>query len=174
MSAAETHAIPDAGVEPQGPLAEAAGAFYTLLQGQSASTLGVASDALPALQARLAEHRLVVVQLRQLVRRAEEEHLRLEAAVATLSRVVEPDAEPAGLRGRRLADTAIVLLRDLGRGDQDVHYGDWFRLVQDAGHIVLGADPVATFLTAIARHPDVVKVPPARSGVYRVEPRGTA
>ena len=49
-----------------------------------------------------------------------------------------------------------------------VHYRDWYDLLVDAGARVAGKDPVATFLTQVARAPGVESVRP-RSGLYRLK-----
>ncbi len=71
------------------------------------------------------------------------------------------------LRGKRLREIAVELLRE-ERGDGAVvHYREWYDLLLEAGVRVAGRDPLATFLTQIARAPDVVSVRP-RSGLYRL------
>ena len=73
------------------------------------------------------------------------------------------------LRGKRLREIAVELLRE-ERGDGAVvHYREWYDLLLEAGVRVAGRDPLATFLTQIARAPDVVSVRP-RSGLYRLSP----
>lgn len=77
------------------------------------------------------------------------------------------DLQDADLRGQRLRQVAIeVLRREVGIG-QPIHYRDWFRLVRAAGHRVAGKDPVASFLTQVTRTGDVEPVG-ARSGLYRL------
>ncbi len=73
------------------------------------------------------------------------------------------------LRGRRLQEVAIQLLRDRQRETPGVavHYRDWYDLMIDAGLQVAGQDPVATFLTQVSRSPAVESVRP-RSGLYRL------
>jgi hypothetical protein len=71
------------------------------------------------------------------------------------------------LRGQRLQDIAVEVLR-AKRGDGSVvHYREWYGLVTDAGVRVAGKDPLATFLTQISRSPSVESVRP-RSGLYRL------
>jgi hypothetical protein len=71
------------------------------------------------------------------------------------------------LRGHRLQEIAVQLLREKKGVGTIVHYRDWYDLVVDAGARVAGKDPVATFLTQIARAPGVESVRP-RSGLYRL------
>lgn len=71
------------------------------------------------------------------------------------------------LRGHRLQEIAVQLLREKKGVGAVVHYRDWYQLVLEAGAHVAGKDPVATFLTQIARAPGVESVRP-RSGLYRL------
>ncbi len=71
------------------------------------------------------------------------------------------------LRGQRLLDVAIKLLDEqMGRG-QEVHYRDWFQLLQNHGYRVGGKDPLGTFLAQINRAEAVEKVG-KRTGRYRL------
>lgn len=71
------------------------------------------------------------------------------------------------LRGQRLLEVAIKLLDEqVGRG-QDVHYRDWFQLLQNHGYRVGGKDPLGTFLAQINRAEAVEKVG-KRTGRYRL------
>lgn len=77
------------------------------------------------------------------------------------------------LRGQRLQEVAIELLhRELGAG-HPVHYRDWYALVRRAGHEVAGKNPLGSFLTQIARAPDVERVG-ERTGLYRLRARRRA
>jgi hypothetical protein len=76
------------------------------------------------------------------------------------------EAEGA-LRGQRLQEIAVDLLRQTKGAGVAVHYRDWFELLAEAGLHVAGKDPLATFLTQIARSPAVESVRP-RSGLYRL------
>jgi hypothetical protein len=71
------------------------------------------------------------------------------------------------LRGGKLQEIAIELLRQKKGAGVAVHYRDWFALLVDAGLDVAGKDPLSTFLTQIARSPAVESVRP-RSGLYRL------
>jgi hypothetical protein len=71
------------------------------------------------------------------------------------------------LRGQRLREIAVDLLRQKKGVGSVVHYRDWYELVLEAGLRVAGKDPLATFLTQIARAPSVESVRP-RSGLYRL------
>jgi hypothetical protein len=71
------------------------------------------------------------------------------------------------LRGQRLREIAVELLREKKRPGEEVHYREWYGLLLDAGLRVGGKDPLATFLTQIARAPGVESVRP-RSGLYRL------
>ena len=71
------------------------------------------------------------------------------------------------LRGKKLQEIAVEVLRQRHGDEATVHYRDWFELLQDAGVRVAGKDPLASFLTQIARAPEVESVRP-RSGLYRL------
>lgn len=71
------------------------------------------------------------------------------------------------LRGQRLREIAVELLRQKKGIGVTVHYREWYELLLEAGLRVAGRDPIATFLTQIARAPGVESVRP-RSGLYRL------
>jgi hypothetical protein len=71
------------------------------------------------------------------------------------------------LRGQKLQEIAVELLRQKKGVGVEVHYRDWYGLLLEAGLIVGGKDPLATFLTQIGRAPKVESVRP-RSGLYRL------
>lgn len=72
------------------------------------------------------------------------------------------------LRGQKLQETAVELLRHRRGIGAVVHYREWFDLVLETGVRVAGRDPLATFLTQIGRAPGVESVRP-RSGLYRLK-----
>jgi hypothetical protein len=71
------------------------------------------------------------------------------------------------LRGQRLREIAVELLRQKRGIGSVVHYREWYGILEEAGLRVAGKDPLATFLTQIARAPGVESVRP-RSGLYRL------
>jgi hypothetical protein len=71
------------------------------------------------------------------------------------------------LRGRRLLEVAVDLLRSQVGSGHPIHYRAWYDLVRDAGHHVGGKDPVATFLAQVNRAPEVEHVG-KRSGLYQL------
>jgi hypothetical protein len=71
------------------------------------------------------------------------------------------------LRGQKLQDIAVEVLRQKRGAGVSVHYRDWFELLLDTGMTVAGKDPLSTFLTQVAKAPQVESVRP-RSGVYRL------
>jgi hypothetical protein len=70
------------------------------------------------------------------------------------------------LRGRRLREVAVEVLRTRGGGDV-VHYRDWFSLIRAAGWEVGGRDPLNTFLTEVGRAEGVERIG-RRTGMYRL------
>jgi hypothetical protein len=71
------------------------------------------------------------------------------------------------LRGQRLRDVAIQILKRHAGNAAAVHYREWYELVVLEGHRVAGKDPVATFLTQVSRAAEVEPVG-RRSGMYRL------
>jgi hypothetical protein len=71
------------------------------------------------------------------------------------------------LRGQKLQEIAVELLRQRRGVGVEVHYKDWFELLLEAGLVIGGKDPLATFLTQIGRAPNVESVR-SRSGLYRL------
>lgn len=71
------------------------------------------------------------------------------------------------LRGQKLQEIAVELLRQKKGAGVEVHYREWFGLMLEAGLHIAGKDPLSTFLTQIARAESVESVRP-RSGLYRL------
>jgi hypothetical protein len=71
------------------------------------------------------------------------------------------------LRGRKLQEIAVELLRQKRDPGVEIHYTDWFALLAEAGLQVAGRDPLASFLTQVSKAADVESVRP-RSGLYRL------
>jgi predicted RNase H-like nuclease (RuvC/YqgF family) len=118
-------------------------------------------------------------------RRAKAEALRAEAAdleqraaadgallreiedVLDLAPQLRVDLQTEELRGQRLREVAVEILRaQVGTGTP-IHYRDWFRLVRDAGHRIAGTNPLAAFLTVVSRSDQVERVG-IRSGLYQL------
>lgn len=120
-------------------------------------------DALRSQSARL--HELV----EQVDRDVEETTRMLRGMDEMLGRAPQLSLEAlhGELRGKRLREIAVELLRQKRGDGAVVHYREWYDLLLEAGVKVAGRDPLATFLTQIARAPDVTSVRP-RSGLYRL------
>jgi hypothetical protein len=71
------------------------------------------------------------------------------------------------LRGRRLQEVAVEILRSRAADHRPVHYREWFAYLRAEGYEVAGRDPLATFLTQISRADGVERVG-ARRGLYRL------
>lgn len=125
---------------------------------------------------RMDEITTVLTHLERLVAQLTEERLqvarRLHAVSESLGLTPQLpiDALEPELRGRRLREVAISVLRDHLPAGQAIHYRDWLRMLADEGVRVGGQDPGATLLTQIARAEDVESVRP-RSGLYRLRAR---
>jgi hypothetical protein len=127
----------------------------------------------PIIAARVSELREQSHRLRALTDRVDAE---LEEAARMLRGIEEMlgeapqlslDAFNGELRGRRLREIAIEVLRQRRPAGDVVHYRDWYELLVTAGLRVAGKDPLATFLTQINQAPEVTSVKP-RSGLYRL------
>lgn len=71
------------------------------------------------------------------------------------------------LRGQRLQEIAISVLREHHPTGEPIHYKQWYALLRDAGYVVGGKDPVATFLASVTRSEEVEAVG-RRSGLYLI------
>jgi hypothetical protein len=71
------------------------------------------------------------------------------------------------LKGRRLQEVAVEVLRRRVGDDQAVHYREWFSLLRAEGYEIAGRDPVNSFLTGISRAHGVERVG-SRTGLYRI------
>lgn len=127
----------------------------------------------PVIAGRVSELREQSHRLHALTDRADQE---LEEALRMLRGIEEmlglapqlsPDAFSGDLRGRRLREIAVEVLRQRREPGEIVHYREWYELVVAAGIRVGGRDPLATFLTQVSQAPEVRSVKP-RSGLYRL------
>jgi hypothetical protein len=73
------------------------------------------------------------------------------------------------LRGKRLQEVAVDILRREVGVDQAVHYREWFALLRAHGFEIRGKDPLNTFLTGVGRAEGVESMG-GRSGLYRLVP----
>jgi hypothetical protein len=123
--------------------------------------------------AQVVEQRDRAERLRALADRLEENAARDEHLLAELSALLGRDAQlrledlDPRLRGQRLREVAVeVLRREIGPGEP-IHYKQWYGLLEVAGHKVGGRDPVATFLAQVHRAPAVEPVG-RRTGCFRL------
>ncbi len=71
------------------------------------------------------------------------------------------------LRGEKLREVAIAVLREATTDGEPIHYRAWFDALVRAGYRVAGKDPLATFLTQVSRI-DGVQPVGRRSGLYHL------
>lgn len=69
------------------------------------------------------------------------------------------------LKGRRLQEVAVEVLRRRAGTDAVVHYREWFSMLQAEGFEIGGRNPINTFLTNVNRAASVRRVG-ERSGLY--------
>jgi len=81
------------------------------------------------------------------------------------------DALSGELRGRRLREVAVQVLRRQVPVGTAVHYRELLRLLQREGVRVGGKDPAASLLTQLVRADELESVRP-RSGLYRLRVGG--
>lgn len=122
---------------------------------------------------RIVEQRVQVERLRALLERLEDRVERderfleeLAAACGVADQLRIEDLDPV-LRGERLREVALQVLADEVGPGHEIHYRDWFALVQRAGHHIGGRDPLATFLAQVNRAEGVIAVG-RRTGRYRL------
>lgn len=126
-----------------------------------------------ALARNIAEQRERAERLRALADQTALQADQQERALRDLGELLGIDAQlrledlDVRLRGQRLEEIAIDVLREQHAGGDPVHYRQWYALLREAGHLVGGKDPVATFLAAISRSPRVRAVG-RRSGLYAI------
>jgi hypothetical protein len=77
------------------------------------------------------------------------------------------DALNGQVRGQKLCELAVEILRQKKGTGTEIHYRDWYALVVESGVRVAGKDPIAAFLTQVSRADSVESVRP-RSGLYRL------
>jgi hypothetical protein len=77
----------------------------------------------------------------------------LETSQSAASPVVAADFSPVVLRGAQLREQAARVLAEKVGVRTQVQYRDWFRWMEEAGFVVLGKRPRATFLTSVRRSP---------------------
>jgi hypothetical protein len=71
------------------------------------------------------------------------------------------------LKGQRLQEVAVEVLRQRLGPDDTIHYREWFGLVRAAGYEVAAKNPLNAFLTGVGRARGVERVG-QRTGLYRL------
>lgn len=98
---------------------------------------------------------------------ADERLLRSMGEVLGLSAQATLDELGGALRGARLREVAVEVLRKHLAPGEELHYRDWYSLLATEGVAVAGKDPLATFLAQISRADSVAAVG-KRTGRYRL------
>jgi hypothetical protein len=125
------------------------------------------------LAARLAEAQERIEHFEALAAEAREEARSLDDSIRAIEEVAGLAPQLAmceiseELRGERLREVALEVLRRLSASGDPVHYRIWFEALMESGYRVSGRDPLATFLTQITRIEKVESVG-RRSGLYRL------
>jgi hypothetical protein len=84
---------------------------------------------------------------------------------ARLAPQLSLDAHSGELRGRRLREIAVQILRQRRPPREVVHYREWYALVTGAGVRIAGRDPLATFLTQVDQAPEESVRPDELDGI---------
>jgi len=135
----------------------------------------------PNWEALLAEYREMAVNVAELRNRAERlqaltddartQAEAQEAALRDLAELVGIDAQlrleqlDSRLGGQRLQEIAVQVLEDKHPKGEAIHYKQWYSLLREAGFVIGGKDPQATFLASIRRSSQVRSIG-RRSGLY--------
>jgi hypothetical protein len=124
-----------------------------------------------SLAANVSEQRERAERLQGLADDARAQAESQEAALRDLGELVGIDPQmrlehlDSRLGGQRLQEIAIQVLAEQNPGGDPIHYKEWYRLLREAGYVVGGKDPQATFLASVARSPRVRSVG-RRTGLY--------
>ena len=111
--------------------------------------------------------------MRELAERVEEQTTRDERLLREMEGILgltpqmRLEALDRRLGGKRLREIAVNVLEQQPDSGREIHYRDWYVLLERAGYIVSGKDPLATFLSQIRRIEQVSPVG-RRSGRYRL------
>ena len=97
----------------------------------------------------------------------DERLLRSLAEVLGISPQATIDDLGGALRGQRLREVAVEILKQHVQPGDDVHYREWFEMVRAADIAVAGRDPLATFLAQVSRS-SAVEALGGRTGRYRL------
>lgn len=118
------------------------------------------------LRQRAAAHRQVLEQLEEQL--AQDERLLREIEeLSDRSPQLRLERLDRQLKGHRLQEVAVQVLRQKIGSQQTIHYRDWFALLRAEGYEISGRDPINSFLTGIGRASGVQRVG-SRTGLYRI------
>jgi hypothetical protein len=126
-----------------------------------------------ALCGRIQDQRQQADRLRELADRIEEQTAGDEALLLEMEEILglapqmRFEALDRRLGGRRLREIAVEVLERQPDSGREIHYRDWYALLEAAGYQVAGRDPLATFLAAVRRIERVQAVG-HRSGLYQL------
>jgi GAF domain-containing protein len=126
-----------------------------------------------ALCGRIQDQRQQADRLRELADRIEEQTAGDEALLLEMEEILglapqmRFEALDRRLGGRRLREIAVEVLERQPDSGREIHYRDWYALLEAAGYQVAGRDPLATFLAAVRRIERVQAIG-HRSGRYQL------
>ncbi|MBN8866279.1 MAG: hypothetical protein J0H98_01875 [Solirubrobacterales bacterium] len=115
---------------------------------------------------RLAAIEVVVRSLREQLERDRRTLREIDSVLGRLPQLDLRDLD-IRLRGQHLEEVALKVLAEKLGDEVEVHYRDWFALLEGQGLLVAGKEPLNTFLAQINRSPHVERIG-KRTGRYRV------
>jgi len=146
-------------------LADDGARFYGVLRGIERDARDAIDGVADVAREQVAQHRRLLGELDQLRERVIGEIDRWAQIVHGLNRDgADGDDGPRELRGRAIGDQAAVVLEEVGG---EWHYAELLAEVERRGFVVVGANPQATLLNQLHRHPRIESVQP-RSGLWRL------
>lgn len=96
---------------------------------------------------------------------AQEVALRDLAELAGIDAQLRLEQLDSRLGGQRLQEIAVQVLEARHPQGEPIHYKQWYSLLREAGYVIGGKDPQATFLASIRRSSRVRSIG-KRSGLY--------
>lgn len=126
-----------------------------------------------AVATRVVEQRERAERVRALADQLEDNATRDEHLLSELAALLGRDAQlrledlDQRLRGQRLREVAMEILRHQVGPGAPIHYKEWYGLLLAAGHKVGGRDPVATFLAQVHRCEGIERIG-RRTGRFRM------
>lgn len=167
------HGLPEIWISPQAVLSGAAKTIMGMSNTAELSMTEALRQEYEEMLVRLERSRQRADRLRDLAAQASDQVIAEERLLKSLAEVLGVSAQATihdlggALRGQRLREVAVDVLRKHARPGEEVHYRHWFDLLRGEDIVVAGRDPLATFLAQVSRS-DAVEAVGGRTGRYRL------